>query len=237
MSFTCSILTLINIPLLSWAPDNNSVFLKYATTYVIADWGTVHKLRPRLFLTFVVNSLSLWSNSALLQVTPLLLCMVLDNYSEKCHLFCLNCCMVWQHQCWFPPMVFLVWAIGIKVPLSSCVAPCSVDIPNILGHIFICYCIFLATNSFSWLIPSFCVVLGVQYLVSCGCHWVFHLEVVCFLEHRSYHLCRWFHFLFMIVHLFSPIVLLLLVPLFGFSWFVLVFLLPLLVDVLVWVVW
>jgi len=80
MSFMCSILTLINIPLLSWTPGNNSVLLKYATTHATADWGTAHELRPRLFPTFVVNSLPLWSNSASLQVILLLLCMVLDKW-------------------------------------------------------------------------------------------------------------------------------------------------------------
>ena len=43
-------ITLINIPLLSWTPGNNSVFLKYATTYTTADRGTAHELRSRLFL-------------------------------------------------------------------------------------------------------------------------------------------------------------------------------------------
>jgi len=38
-----------------------------------------HKLRPRLFLTFVVNSLPLWNNSTLLWVTLLLLHIVLDS--------------------------------------------------------------------------------------------------------------------------------------------------------------
>ena len=129
-------------------------------------------------------------------------------------------------------MVFLVWVRGVKMLLSLCVAPCFVDIPGILGHILVYHCVFLTTNSFSWLIPSFCVVLDIQYLVGYGCHWAFHLEVVYFLEHRFCYLCRQFCFLPIIVHLFSPTVLLLLVPLFGFSWFILVFLLPLLVDVL-----
>ena len=133
-------------------------------------------------------------------------------------------------------MVFLMWVRGVKVLLSSCIAPCSVDIPGILGYIFVCHCIFLATNSFSWLIPSFCVILGVWHLVDYGCHWVFHLEVICFLVHRSCHLCRQFHFLPMFVHPFFSTVLLLLVLLFGFSWFFLLFLFPLLVDVLAWVV-
>jgi len=54
---------------------------------VTADQGTVHKLRPRLFPHFVVNSLPLRSNPAPLQATPLPLCMslthigVLDNHS------------------------------------------------------------------------------------------------------------------------------------------------------------
>ena len=134
-------------------------------------------------------------------------------------------------------MVFLVWVRSVKILPSSYVVFCSVDIPSILGHIFVYHCIFLATNSFSWLTPSFCVVLDVQYLVGCGCHWVFCLEVVCFLGHRSCYLCRRFYFLSMIVHLFSPVVLLLLVPLFGFFWFILLFLLLLFVDVLAWVVW
>ena len=89
-------------------------------------------------------------------------------------------------------MVFLVWVRSVKILPSSYVVSCSVDIPSILGHIFVYHCIFLATNSFSWLTPSFCVVLDVQYLVGCGCHWVFHLKVVCFLEHKSCHLCRRF---------------------------------------------
>ena len=52
-----------SIPLLSEIPDNNSVLLKYATTCATVDRGTVHELRPRLFPTFVVNSLPFRSNS------------------------------------------------------------------------------------------------------------------------------------------------------------------------------
>jgi len=43
----------------------------------------VHELRPRLFPTFVVNSLPLQSNSAPLQVTLLLLCTVLDRIRKR----------------------------------------------------------------------------------------------------------------------------------------------------------
>jgi len=43
----------------------------------------VHELRPRLFPTFVVNPLLLWSNSTLLQVTLLLLCTVLDRVRKR----------------------------------------------------------------------------------------------------------------------------------------------------------
>ena len=66
-----------SIPLLSWTPGNNSVLLKYATTHVTEDQGTVYELKPRLFPIFVVNSLLLWSNSALLWVTLFLLCTFL----------------------------------------------------------------------------------------------------------------------------------------------------------------
>ena len=58
-----------SIPLLSETSGNNSVLLKYATTHATADRGTAHELRPRLFPTFVVNSLPLWSNSAPLRAT------------------------------------------------------------------------------------------------------------------------------------------------------------------------
>jgi len=47
------------------------------------DRGTVRKLRPRLFPIFVVNSLLLRSNSALLQVTPFLLCIVLNIHFKS----------------------------------------------------------------------------------------------------------------------------------------------------------
>jgi len=68
-----------SIPLLSGTPGNNSVLLKYATTHTTADQGTVHKLRPRLFSTFVVNFFLLQSNSTPLQVTPFLLYMSLTR--------------------------------------------------------------------------------------------------------------------------------------------------------------
>ena len=55
-----------SIPLLFETPGNNSVLLKYATTCVTADRGTAHELRPRLFPHFVVNSLPLWSNPAVM---------------------------------------------------------------------------------------------------------------------------------------------------------------------------
>ena len=73
LTFFLSSLLSIYIPLLSWAPGNNSVLLKYATTHITIDWDTVHKLRPRLFPTFVINFLPLWSNFAPLQITPFLL--------------------------------------------------------------------------------------------------------------------------------------------------------------------
>ena len=92
-------------------------------------------------------------------------------------------------------MVFLVWIRDVKVLLSSCVVPCSVDIPGILRCIFVHRYVFLVTNSFSWLIPSFCIVLNVRHLVDCGCHQVSCLKVVCFLGHRSCHLYRQFCFL------------------------------------------
>ena len=110
MSSSCSILTPINlyhssprllatiqssslfyphsyqsIPLLSKTPGNNSVLLKYATTHVTVDRGTVHKLRPRLFFHFVVNSLPLQSNPAPFQVTLLLLCTSLTHMHSMCH--------------------------------------------------------------------------------------------------------------------------------------------------------
>jgi len=55
---------------------------------VTADQGTAHKLRPRLFLTFVVNSLPLWSNSTPLWVTLLLLCMFLIPSTYKVYFIC-----------------------------------------------------------------------------------------------------------------------------------------------------
>jgi len=54
-----------------------TVLLKYTTTHATEDQGTVHKLRPRLFSIFVVNSLLLRSNSASLQITLFLLHMFL----------------------------------------------------------------------------------------------------------------------------------------------------------------
>ena len=86
-SFTCSILTLTlsNIPLLSWTPGNNSILLKYTTTYATVDQGIVHELRPRLFLTFVVNSLPFWSNSGSLR-----------SYSTQSLTFCILPRNIWN---------------------------------------------------------------------------------------------------------------------------------------------
>ena len=50
---------------------------------MIANQGIVHKLRPRLFPTFVVNPFSFQSNSALLQVILLLLYIFLTESIDR----------------------------------------------------------------------------------------------------------------------------------------------------------
>ena len=118
-------------------------------------------------------------------------------------------------QCWFLAKVLLVFSIDGVLPPFSCAVLCSIGIWCILEHTFWNCSWFLATNSSSWLIWAFFVVLDILHLLDYSFLVEFALIFSHCLEHRSSHPCILSHSLSMPVLpsfqiLFALLVLLLL---------------------------
>ena len=91
-------------------------------------------------------------------------------------------------QCWFLAKVLLVFSIDGVLPSFSCTVLCSIGIWCILEHTFWNCSWFLATNSSSWLIQAFLVVLDILHPLDYSSLAEFALIFSYCLEYRSFHL-------------------------------------------------
>ena len=91
-------------------------------------------------------------------------------------------------QCWFLAKILLVFSIDGVLSPFSCAVLCSISIWWILEHTFWNCSWFLATNSSSWLIQAFFVVLDILHPLDYSSLAEFALIFSHCLKYRSFHL-------------------------------------------------